>query len=367
MKCFFAVSICLLALSCTRNVEQVEQNTATDGETFVAISESRIVAYRTIQRGVRLQEIRYDNINFQDLPIEITGIALRDNRRNIASDTGTFLLTNIIEDNVAVKNYPSLGRIIFNLNNNDIVQVIGFSGETVNVDEFYGFWVNITHQKTENEPIIGWVFSRYININNEKYTSLRLVEPVPDGHSISPGGLFIWNNYHGIVRGPFDNHFHYRNRPGVYILNTETLELEHKTYLGTFSPTPNAWTIFTEDFRFLLQDSGTSPGIRGIRAWRMSDFELVFSGSYHNLMSPPIIGDNIIEVVYSHTEWLIEHGFLTDEEIISFGRNFIEENQIPQELLDRHPSLSVELIIRCFFNLDTGERTILGGEWILTQ
>ena len=116
----------------------------------------------------------------------------------------------------------------------------------------------------------------------------------------------------------------------------------------------------------MIQDFGTDPVLRPLKAWRLSDSELVYSGMYRGF-SPPIIADNIIEVVYHFCERSIELGFLTDEEIILYARNF-KEKEIPQELLDKvTPHLSLMLIIRCSIDLDTGERRILRGEWIITH
>ena len=303
------------------------------------------------------------------------------------NETGAFFLTNIIGNNVQVKNYPSPeGRAIYSLNSNDIVQAIGFSGASSDANGVYGFWVSIIHWKTEDEHILGWVFSKDINITDHAYSPIRFVEFNPVGQSSHPDSRFLrmayifqgdevffntwgryWNGYYFFVFRPFNHNFNYSNRPGVYSLNRETLQLRHETYLGASSVLPHAWTVFTEDRRFLLQDSGAGPGVRGITAWRLSDFEQVFTGGYFS-SSPPIIAGNIIEIVYMHDDLLVERGFLTDEEIISFGRNFREENPVPQERLEGlHPTISIGLIIQCSFNLDTGERIILGGEWILLQ
>jgi len=241
--------------------------------------------------------------------MEITGIALRGGLFSDVNETGAFFLTNIIGNNVQVKNYPSPeGRAIYSLNSNDIVQAIGFSGASSDANGVYGFWVSIIHWKTEDEHILGWVFSKDINITDHAYSPIRFVEFNPDGQSSHPDSRFLrmayifqgdevffntwgryWNGYYFFVFRPFNHNFNYSNRPGVYSLNRETLVLRHETYLGASSVLPHAWTVFTEDRRFLLQDSGAGPGVRGITAWRLSDFEQVFTGGYFSSSSPPII------------------------------------------------------------------------------
>jgi len=399
--CIFC--ICVFLICCTKNAGPTKTiigskdviNTSLQTEKMTTEPyneyENRIVAYTTKQSGVSVNEIRYRDINFQSLPIEIKGIAFKDGSYGVYSDRGTFCMTNINDNNINVRNYPSQeSSIIYKLHKNDIVQIIGFSGEKMNIDNFNGNWVNIIHQKNENEFINGWVTSKYVNIKDREYTPIRFVEFIPGGQPSREGDLFIrlsytiegnevffstwskyWNNYYIIVWQPFDNGFHYSNRPGVYIFDVETLELVHKTYLGTFTPSANAWTVFTEDHKFLMQDSGTSPGVRGIKAWRLSNFELIYSGGYYSRgrSAPPIIGNNMIEVVYLHDDWRIEHGYLTDEEIILYGRKFKEENTVPRELIEQiqHSTFEIELLVKCSFNLDTSERIILGGEYIISQ
>jgi hypothetical protein len=76
--------------------------------------------------------------------------------------------------------------------------------------------------------------------------------------------------------------------------------------------------------------------------------------------------NNIIEVVYSISERFFELGWI-DEEIFLYGLNFIEETPVPQEVLNRigHPTHSIQPLVRASINLDTGERIILGGKFIV--
>jgi hypothetical protein len=406
MKHCSILFICLFVICCTRNVEQNEiigepplfaanNDEIEDVDHFTPQSEiletefadeydNRIVAYSTMYRGVSLKEIRYNDISFQDLPTEEKGLAFKDGSSITASSYGISCLTNIIDDNVNVRNYPSLeAAIIYKLNNNDIIHIIGSSGDGTNIDNFYGDWVNIIYQKSEDEYINGWVFSKYVNTKDREYTPIRFVEFIPgpspyennlrmrisyvlQGNEIFDGPDYTdWNNYYIIVWGPFDNCFHYTNKPGIYLLDKETLELSHITYLGSFGPTAHVWTIFSDDFEYLIQDSGTSPGVRGITAWRWKDMELVFKGIYYR---SPNIHNNIIEIVYFCNDWYFEHGYV-DEEIMLYGKKYKEENLVPQEIESQliHPTLSIELLVKCSFNLDTGERKILNGEYIITN
>ncbi|MCL2800496.1 MAG: hypothetical protein FWD28_01880 [Treponema sp.] len=374
MKYLLFLFVCLLIICCSKN-DNLNENPV-----HITTGENKIVLYSTVRSGISMTEIWSHNVNFRELPKEEKGVAFRSEYFDIISDQGTFCLTNIINNNVDVKNIPSVdGKIIDILNNNEIVRVIGFSGVKENYDNTSGNWINIMYQKTIDEYIIGWVLSENINIGNIEYTQIQFVNFEKNSFSENYlmrithihqenepfilSNFYKWNDNYYVVWGPFNsNNYHYSSKPGVYTLNTETSELRHVTYLGSYGVTSHAWTIITEDSKYLIQDSGTSAGVRGITAWRLHDFELVYSGGYYyfieNNYYPPIINNNIIEVVYMYNEWSIDRGNL-DEELVLFGQRFKEENPIPIE-----ESSDIGIIIRCSFNLDTGERKILMGDFI---
>ena len=341
--------------------------------------ENKIVAYTTLQGGKSVNEIRYSDINFQELPKEVNGLAFKEDSYVVCSDISIFCLTNMTDNNVNVRNYPSLdGKIIFQLHNNDIIQIIGSSSEKVNIDNFYGDWVNIIYQKRENEYINGWVFSKYINSKDREYIPIQVIETEPrikisyvfKGNEIfSYPDYTDWKGYYIIVWGPFSNFYHYSNKPGIYLLDKKSLKLNHITYLGSFEYSAHKWTVFSDDFKYLIQDCGTVAGVRGITAWRWQDSELVFEGSYYG---DPNINNNIIEIVQHCDEYYFKQGY-TDEEIMIYGIKYKEENPIPQEIIDalkrykRNIDHDIGLLIRCSFNLDTGERKILGGEYYIKE
>ena len=114
MKYFSILIICFSMICCTKTVK-IEKSEIIETESYSEY-ENRIVAYTTKQRGISVNEIRFRDINFQDLPIEVKGLAYKYNSYGVYSDTGTYCLTNINEDNVNVRNYPSLeGKNIYKL------------------------------------------------------------------------------------------------------------------------------------------------------------------------------------------------------------------------------------------------------------
>jgi len=197
-----------------------------------------IATSTTTSRFITHTNITYSDISLQDLPMEIIGAYVMASWGRLINITpsSTFLLTNVIENNVNVRILPSVdGRRISNLNTGDIVKIIGFYRECVNVNNFYGYWANIVHQRSDNEPVInGWVLSRYLNVDSRECTRIEFIEFASDSHGhgrqrgvrmsymLRGEEVFVataatdWNDYYIISWGRHNSHFHYTNRFGVY-------------------------------------------------------------------------------------------------------------------------------------------------------
>jgi hypothetical protein len=284
---------------------------------------------------------------------------------------GSSIRTNVIDDNVNLRNNPSLkGKIIHKLQKDDVIRIIGTSGEKENIDNFYGDWLNITYSNG-TDYFDGWVYSKYVNIEEREFAPINFVE-LKDNKIICSYNLLDkevftelyyseTKDFYYFLWGLGATNYYYYNKPGIYSVDKGTLELNHITYCGSHEFEGIEWTKFTNDFRYLIQDSGTNGHPRGIWAWRLEDSTLVYSGLYYK---DPYISGNTIEVVCICGDWYLKRGFI-NEEIMSYGKKYKEENPVPQEMIDA--PLNVELIIRCSFDLDTEERKILGGKYILTQ
>jgi hypothetical protein len=269
--------------------------------------------------------------------------------------------TNILENNVDARIYPSFeAEIIYRFNENDIVVIQGFS--------YDGTWVCVFY-RGNNEFIHGWIHSQYINIGDIAAAPLTFVQQEGNKtvlfYELSGEKINVeytdWNNDRLIVWGPHESGYHYSNIPGVYMLNRDTQELIHMTHFGAVeSDGAFAWIRFMNNFEYLLQDVGTSPGIRGLTVWRLSDKTIIFRGVYYERY---IINNHTIQYVHVYDDGNITRGHI-DEEIILYARAFMENDPPPEQKLG---DLHVTLIIKCSLDLETGERNILGAEYILTQ
>jgi hypothetical protein len=95
-----------------------------------------------------------------------------------------------------------------------------------------------------------------------------------------------------------NENYHYTNIPGSYAWHPETNELKHITYIGTAGE--SAWVIFTDDFKYIIEDFGTSPGPRGLGIWQANNGKRIFSGSYYRDIK---LHGHVVEVIYSYVSW----------------------------------------------------------------
>jgi hypothetical protein len=340
-KLFSIVFLFILFTNCTKNNNQTE--------------EIKDVVAKDTSTGV------------QSAPIKVT------------TDFAVTNVTNIIGNNVNVMLFPSLdAEVVFQLQENDSVRILGFSNEIDTIDNFSGRWLNISFLNNRSEYLSGWVFSKSINIGDIEPAPIKFVELMPNNnnptririsYNLQDEEIFVdvfftrWNEYNFFIWNSGEHGYHYTNIPGIYFLNRETLELKHFTYAG-FNDGAVAWTKFTSDYKYIVQDSGTSTGIRGIAAWRCSDSKNIFQGLYYR---ESVLRGYTIDVAYVCSDWYFRNN-RTDEEIMLYGEKYKEENPMPEDIVEGvNKGLFAELIVKCTVNIDTGERQILGAEYILTQ
>jgi hypothetical protein len=305
---------------------------------------------------------------------------------------GTVYNTFINDNNVNVRSFPSLSAdVLFKANKNTKVVIIGVSKKVDNIDNYIGNWVKVSFGSQEwNSSMIGswinlragnegWVFSKYVENGLITPSELKIIERLPKGMDRLIGierliGMYeingieksitfypnkeVGQNFYTFAYDWRTDTFHYSNIPGSYAWYPETNELKHITYVGTDDI--SAWSIFTDDFKYLLQDFGTAKGPRKIEVWRIADEKKIFSGAYYKYIT---FYNNTINIIYVYDDWHISNGIL-DDEILDYGKNFIENNPEPEE---NNTGFHLTLIINCMLNLDSNTRTIIGGEYIYTE
>jgi hypothetical protein len=297
---------------------------------------------------------------------------------------GTVYNTIINDDRVNVRNYPSLnGNILFQTNKDIKIMIIGFSKEHHFIDNYNGYWVRIRIK--ENQPDQwkeGWVFSKYIDhLNNIVPSEIKILELSPKEErraqrligSYQINGIEKtiilyphkeeYQNFYTFAYNIDDAEFHYTNIPGSYAWYPETDELKHISYIGT--SVESAWIVFTDDFKYIIEDFGTGPAPRGLGVWRINDELEIFSGLYYKDIN---LHGHIIEIIYVYDWWNIENKKL-DNEILNYCENFRKNNPEPQEMVQycHETGLGLDLIVICELNLDTGVRNIIRGQYIYTQ
>jgi hypothetical protein len=333
--------------SCNRNKNNEIEN-ENEFKENLGITLSYIDNEENHKNNIENSQISLDNIQL-DYTID---------KRHLSSNEFS---TNILENNVDVRIYPSLDAdIIYQLHENYIVEMQGFS----NNEE----WVSIFYLGNR-EFIHGWVSAKYVNIGDIRVAPIKFIEQEGNrivlSYEFEGENIYVeyidWDKNNFIVWGIHQKSYFYNNVPGIYILDRNSNELKHITYFGVFNIV--GWTRFMGDFEYLVQDYGTGPGIRGLTAWRLRDNKKMFNGAYYKNY---FINNYTIQYIYVYDEWGINRGFL-DEEIIAFGKAFSENNSIPPFIEEGiNKGYFATIIIKCTLNLETGERKIINAEYILT-
>jgi hypothetical protein len=291
----------------------------------------------------------------------------------------TILFQTVInDDNVNVRAYPSLNAdILYKVNTNAKITVIGTSMEIDNIDNYTSNWFYIVIGGDDYWKRFGWVFGKYIEIDQITVSKIQITEITTEKYSPKLLGFYQINgNIKEITLYPYEKNnknfytfiydyaienFHYSNIPGTYIWYPETNELKHISYVGQSEE--SAWAIITDDFKYIIQDFGTGPGIRGLGVWRADNAKKIFSGTYDGEI---YLKENTISIVYVYNNWNISHDFL-DNEIINYAKKYKEDNPVPDSLVERTKEMggSIELMINCKLDLDTGNREIKSGEYFI--
>jgi uncharacterized protein YgiM (DUF1202 family) len=293
---------------------------------------------------------------------------------------GTVYNSYINDDNVNLRLFPSINAdVIQILDKNTKVIIIGVSKEIDTLDNYTGNWLNVMVEKQWGEE--GWVFSKYVENGLITASKLEIIElpPKEERRAQRLIGMYQINdkkititlyphklenqNFYTFVYNWSVNSFHYSNIPGSYAWYPDTNELKHITYIGT--DMESAWSIFTDDFKYVLQDFGTGPGPRGLGVWRIEDSKKIFSGGYYRNIN---LQGNTINVVYVYSNWNISQNKL-DNEIMNYAKEYKENNPATEEMVNysKETGLGLVLIIVCELNLDTGIRKIITGQYIYTQ
>jgi len=293
---------------------------------------------------------------------------------------GTVYYTIINDDNVNFRAHPSVkGQVLSRVDKNEKIIIKGTSKEIDTIDGYTGNWLNIAWNKWGNE---GWVFSKYVEHGRITTTELKIIEMPPEekGYAQKLIGSYQINgmekmvnlyphkeesqDFYTFIYDKANESFHYSNIPGSYAWSPKTNELKHITYIGT--DMESAWVIFTDDFKYVIEDFGTSTGTRVLGVWRVEDSEWIYSGMYYRDIN---LKGYTINVVYLYADWNISsNNRWWDREILDYAKEYKENNPAPDDMVEyAKGKFGLELIILCEFNMDTGIRKIMGGQYIYTQ
>ncbi|MCL2721232.1 MAG: hypothetical protein FWD47_07835 [Treponema sp.] len=311
---------------------------------------------------------------------------LFNNNEIITPNEGILYVTNIIHDtNVYI--LPDFNsRILETLNTGTSVRIIGTSDNNEK-------WIKVYYgdpQHYRDNPKMGWIPVSFANIEKPYYASHLEIERMDInqwGNLILYGKYSVNNitigftvsanktesqNFYTFTWDYTCKGFHYSNKPGLYIWNENGLRFI--SYVGGQGSkwSGSAWAKVTDDFKYLLQDQGTSVHPRTVNIWNLENGEEIsFTNNYEDLIwyyADINLKGYSMEIIkeyktFYNGEWSDSRYSFTNEEI-TFAQRFIRENDPPQELLDMN---YFAFLIVYEYNIETKDKKIIGGKYIFVQ
>lgn len=290
--------------------------------------------------------------------------------------------TIVNDSNVNIRNIPSKnGKRNGKLDKNDIVYVTGIAQTLDTIDNFTGRWLRVdTEKKTkDNINLSGWIFSKYIDFPTNIISSqFEFVKYYPrDAKSTNKMVLKITGGIHQreitVYPNKLENQsfftftwnddesdFIYSDPAGTFTWNPQNNEIKRITYLG--QTVESAWVYFSDDFRYMLEDYGTSPGPRGLSIYDLKNDMNVFSGSYYQDID---LSGHKIKVAVPGYSWIMndKNSKDIDKESLDRLNSFINKNPINS----RDDGLDNTPIVLYSYDMDTGKREYIECKYIVTQ
>jgi hypothetical protein len=291
---------------------------------------------------------------------------------------GTVLNAIIKFDNVNVFDYPSFeSNALFQVHKNTEITIVGALMEFNEIDSYVGHWLLIKIGGIFGKG--GWIFCKFDESEQIPTSELKINEMPPREErraqrliaSYQVNGIetnvtlypykIAHQDFYTFAYDFFHRDFHYTNLPGSYAWFPDTNELRHVSYIGTTLEA--GWVVFTDDFKYLIQDIGTAPPPRGLEVWRLKDSKRIFTGMYYENIN---LRGNTIDYIYpvyslKDTNWIIQTRRQIDQEIINYANEYKENNPVSNDMINysRQTGLGIDLIIICELDLDSGIRTII--------
>ncbi len=285
---------------------------------------------------------------------------------------GLNFLTEINDDNVSIRNAPSLtAKKTGTLHKGDKIRVNGISRMMDSIDNHSGYWLRFSKIHTgeyefyplsEGEPH-NWVWSNYVQeLSNLSPSNIQFKKYIPrtknrgdsleiliekDGKKRS---AIVYphkepsQSYYTFTFSDDRDAFMYYDIPGTYIWNPKTNEIHHSTYYGY--DIESAWSIVTDDRKYLLQDSGTSPGVRGISVRDLNIGEIIFRGSY--FCGELNFTDHEFDIVYVPAYWDVKN---LDKETVNHFQEYKKTHK-PKDEFER-------VVVKYRYNFVTKKRSFV--------
>ena len=354
------LSAILIATGCVKQEKDASINSANEDGVITAVPE------KAEENSSFDDEVDDDEASILEKKVEYSPMFELVEREYL----GSIARSTVNDDNVNVRLMPSLSsEKIGTVNKGDVVEIIGYSNSKETISGYDGYWLKITFNEKPREyyGLYGWVFSEFVDVDPSVDVSTFTAGKVEDGRlktiEIDRNGIkteskvyltrltndsaytFVWSDDM--------QDFKYNDPTGVFKWNPDTNGIENITNMG--SEMESAWCKVSDDMKFMFQDYGTSPGVRGLGIYDVKTTKQIFSGSYYH------------ELDYDGESVIIAKVFdikTADENV----RKFTAETPLTEEQLDWvSQGLSVDVVVKYRYNLFNKKKEFAGCEYVFSQ
>jgi len=291
---------------------------------------------------------------------------------------GTVFKTIVNDSKVNLRTLPALNGLVLNqVSKGDTVTIREISTSKSKIGDCSAYWFELgsingkSFDLTEQQ----WVFGQFLDNISELSPTIILFDHFVPATKQRGSSLFVkvrgksertvevypaqysGRDYYTFTWSTDDESYFYYDVPGTYLWYPKNNEIKHVTYLGNSGE--SAWVFFTDDFKYFIQDFGTSPGVRGMVLMETETSRKVFGGGH---LDDPEISGHLVTFSIRYDD--LKGG---KSKLPKSLLTFAIEKMKTTPRLEKNGSLGIQLVVNYVVNADTGELTPKDCKYIYEQ
>lgn len=154
----------------------------------------------------------------------------------------------------------------------------------------------------------------------------------------------------------------YNDSFGTFVYYPVVNRILRLSYLGDNAE--SAWVQFSDDFRYMFKDNGTSTGPRVVFIYDLKDKQWIYGGNYYRSIN---YNGNTLIVVEVYNETNVDNKYISEKGIM-YAEKYIKKHP-EEEALKKATEIGMftELIVKYKYNLDSRTEEYIDCEWIYVQ